>query len=424
MKRKEPRDGILTALRMGSGLVSACAALLAFVLIIYSGYVLFDSMAIGITAFSSNSDLLKYKPGVAVDAALAEAPSLEKVNKDYRAWITVEDTPIDYPVVQGRDDLYYASHDVYGKVSLTGAIYQAAACRPDFSDSYNLLYGHHMDNGAMFGSLDKYRDKNWFKSHQTAVLTTKNGTVYDVTFFATVVTDAYEKQIYTMGNRAKQVIGFLTGDRSHDAGVGTDVLVWDAEVAKDADKVLALSTCADTNTNGRLVIFGRMVERGTDSETVKLTVKYYDENGKQVFPDEVFIKKTGSTYYVVSPQYPGYEVDIQIVRGTLTEDTVVIVRYKPMTWKMRIRYVYPDGTEAAETYETDIRTGEAFDVPSPAIPGWRPVRLKVSGINSGRNENYTVIYVPEDTTDVTDMDDLRTPADLGDAWFQAGICAE
>lgn len=423
MKRREQRDGILTALKMGSGLVSACAAVLALVLIVYSGYVLFDSMAVGISAFSSNSDLLKYKPGV-LDAPLAEAPSMETVNKDYRAWITVEDTPIDYPVVQGKDDLYYAAHDVYGKVSLTGAIYQAAACRPDFSDSYNLLYGHHMDNGAMFGSLDKYREQDWLKSHQTAVVTAKNGIVYDVTFFAAAVTDAYEKGIYTMGNRAQQVIDFLTGDRSRDAGIGTNVVAWDAEAAKDADKVLALSTCADTNTNGRLVVFGRMTERRTEKDTLKLTVKYYGANGEELFPDQTFTKQKGSGYYVVSPQYPGYEADIEIVRGTLTEDTVVRVRYRPMKWTMRICYLYPDGTEAAEAYEREILTGENFEAESPAIAGWRPVRLKVSGVNSGRNENYTVLYVPEDTAGVVDMDDLRTPADLGDVYIQAGICAE
>ncbi len=423
MKHRKQRDGILTALRIGSGLISACAALLAFVLIAYSGYGLFDSMAVGLRAFSSGSDLLKYKPDV-MNAALAEAPSMETVNKDYRAWITVEDTPIDYPVVQGRDDLHYASHDVYGKVSLTGAIYQAAACMPDFSESYNLLYGHHMDNGAMFGSLDKYRDPSWFKSHQTAVLITKNGKIYDVTFFATVVTDAYEKEIYTMGNRVRQVIDFLTGDRSHDTGIGTEIQVWDEEVVKNTVKVLALSTCADTSTNGRLVVFGRMAEREPEGDTLKLTVKYYDENGKEVFPDRVFIRKKGGQYYVVSPQYPGYETDVQILRGTLTEDTVVVVHYRPLTWKMRIRYLYPDGTEAAEPYETTIRTGESFDTESPVVPGWRPVRLRVSGVNSGRNENYTVIYVPEDATDCVDMDDLRTPADLGEAYFQVGICAE
>ena len=422
MKRRKPSDGILTVLRLGSGLVSACAAMLAVVLILYSGYALFDSLSIGVSAFSSGSDLLKYKPGV-LEEQQAKGTSLETVNKDYRAWITAEGTPIDYPVVQGKDDLYYAAHDVYGKVSLTGAIYQAAACRPDFSDSYNLLYGHHMDNGAMFGSLDKYRDRGWFTAHQTAVLTAKSGKVYDVTFFAVAVTDAYEKQIYTMGDRARQVISFLAGDRNRDAGLGTDVLVWDAEAAKGASKVLALSTCADTNTNGRLVVFGQMKERGS-GDNLKLTVKYQDANGNSVFPDQVFIRKEGDRYYVVSPQYPGYQPEILIVRGTLTEDTVIIVRYTPMTWKMRIRYRFPDGTEAAEAYETEIRTGETFEVESPMIPGWRPVRLKVSGVNAGRDENYTVIYVPEDTGDCADMDDLRTPLDLGDAYFQAGLCAE
>ena len=69
-------------------------------------------------------------------------------------------------------------------------------------------------------------------------------------------------------------------------------------------------------------------------------------------------------------------------------------------------------------------TGEGFEKESPAIAGWRPVRLKVSGVNSGRNENYTVLYVPEDTIGAVDMDDLRTPADLGDVYLQVGICAE
>ena len=167
-----------------------------------------------------------------------------------------------------------------------------------------------------------------------------------------------------------------------------------------------------------------MTERRTEKDTLKLTVKYYGGNGEELFPDQVFTRQRGSGYYVVSPQYPGYAADIEIVRGTLTEDTVVRVRYRPMKWTMRIRYLYPDGTEAAEAYEREILTGEGFEKESPAIAGWRPVRLKVSGVNSGRNENYTVLYVPEDTIGAVDMDDLRTPADLGDVYLQVGICAE
>lgn len=426
MNSGKTRDGVLTALKFGGGLVSFCSALLAVVLILYSGYVLYDSMAVQLSAFSSNSDLLKYKPGVLAEGTNGdeEAPSLAEINPDYRAWITVKDSPIDYPIVQGKDDLYYASHDVYGNLSLTGAIYLAAANKPDFSDDYNLLYGHHMDNGAMFGSLDKFRSRDYFYTHQTAVLTTRYGKVYDVTFFSIVTTDAYEKQIYTVGNRMKKVLAFLTGDRSHDTGLGTDVLIYDRNVARGAVKVLALSTCANAATNGRLVLFGRMVEREKPQHKVKLTVKYVDEDGNEVFPDEVYIYEQGDNYYVVPPQKPGYDVDIRIVKGTITEDTVVIVTYTPNVWKLKIKYILEDGTEIAEPYEQEIRTDEKYDVPSPQIEGYKPLRLRVTGVNPGRDETFFVIYVPEDLEEYEEIDDYRVMTNLGDTCLQAGVCAE
>jgi sortase B len=181
-------------------------------MILYSGYVLYDSFATELNAFSANSDLLRYKPVVMAEPS-DTTPSLADVNEDYRAWITVTDSPIDYPVVQGKDDLYYAAHDVYRESSLTGAIYLAAANSPDFSDSYNLLYGHHMDNGAMFGSLDRFMDRDYFRSHQMGIIVSESG-IYDITFFAAIRTDAYESRVYRVGDRAGDVISFLTGSRS------------------------------------------------------------------------------------------------------------------------------------------------------------------------------------------------------------------
>ena len=99
--KKKKTDGLTRLLNIGSGFVSACAGLLAMVLILYSGYVLYDSMAIEVSAFSANSDLLKYKPGVMAQPPGDEQPSLAEINPDYRAWITVEGdpvSPIDYPV--------------------------------------------------------------------------------------------------------------------------------------------------------------------------------------------------------------------------------------------------------------------------------------------------------------------------------------
>lgn len=444
MKGRKSTDRVTRLLNMGSGFVSACASLLAVVLILYSGYVLYDSMATEISAFSSSSDLLKYKPKVMAVTA-EKGPSLSEINKDYRGWITVDGTPIDYPVVQGEDDLYYARHDANRENSLTGAIYLAAGNNADFGHSYNLLYGHHMDNGAMFGSLDKFKDTNYFRAHQTAVVTGKDGRVYDVTFFAVVSTDAYEKQIYTVGDRAKEVKAFLTGSRENDAGVGTKVLVYDSAVAGKAYKIIALSTCASADTNGRLVVFGCMTMREETKPTptptptpkkssggggttptptpvhpVRLVVHYL-EGEETVFPTQALTYIPGDDYYVVSPQWPGYDVDIEIVQGTIYEDTVVYVHYRPKYYSLRIRYlVYPDGPEVAPEYRAAMKYGQEYDVTSPDVPGYKPLRLRVKGKNHGTNEQYTVFYVPDEWT----IKDLPTPLHLETTQMQIGICFE
>lgn len=48
------------------------------------------------------------------------------INKDVAGWITIDDTHIDYPVVQGKDDMEYINKDVYGEFSLSGSIFYPA----------------------------------------------------------------------------------------------------------------------------------------------------------------------------------------------------------------------------------------------------------------------------------------------------------
>ena len=443
---RKKTDGVTRLLNIGSGLVSACASLLAVVLILYSGYVLYDSAATDISAFSASGDLLKYKPKVL--AAADEGPSLAEINPDYRAWITVDGTPIDYPVVQGQDDLYYAAHDANRENSLTGAIYLAAGNSGNLTDSYNLLYGHHMDNGAMFGSLDRFTDSSYFRTHQKATVIGKDGRIWDITFFAVATTDAYEKQIYNVGNRAGEVLAFLTGDRSRDAGVGTKVLIYDSAAAQGGYKIIALSTCVSVDTNGRIVVFGVMkpheepaptssptpvptatpTQHGgtakntptpTPAQPVRLVV-HFVEGDKTVFPTEVFTLMPGDPYYVVPPQRPGYDVDIRIVEGIIEEDTVIYVHYTPKYYTLRIRYLFADGTRAAPEYQAVLRYGQEYDVVSPRVPDYKALQLRVSGANKGSHIEHTVIYVPVEW----EIGDLPTPLHLESTQMQIGICVE
>ena len=242
-------DGVV---KRGNTLLSLVTGLLAAVMMIYSGYVIYDSFYTQTNA-SSAWDLLAYKPEIIEDGAvpLAGGNTLETINKDYRAWLTMYETDIDYPVLQGDNDVFYASHDIYQESSLTGSIYFAAANAPDISDQYNLIYGHHMDNGAMFGALDQFVKETYFYNHREGILVSKYG-VYDLRTFAVLKTDAYNELIYNVGtNSVSTILKY----------VSENALIYDQNEANKANKILALSTCANAETNGRLVVFCTMTKR-------------------------------------------------------------------------------------------------------------------------------------------------------------------
>ena len=67
-----------------------------------------------------------------------------KLNKDVVGWITIFDTHISYPVVQGKDNQEYLNKDVFGKFSFSGSIFLDYRNACDFTDSYSIIYGHHM----------------------------------------------------------------------------------------------------------------------------------------------------------------------------------------------------------------------------------------------------------------------------------------
>ena len=153
------------------GIIRVIAVIIAVALIIYAGYVLYDTVYTQANVASSWS-MQQYKPMIMEDGTvpMAGPEDVARANRDYRAWLDLFGTNIDYPVFQGPDDLYYASHDANGNPSITGAIYLAAGNSPDFSDTYNIIFGHHMDNSILFGQLDSYLSRGYFDSHRDVPL--------------------------------------------------------------------------------------------------------------------------------------------------------------------------------------------------------------------------------------------------------------
>ena len=79
-------------------------------------------------------------------------------NEDYRGWLNVENTNIDYPVLQSYDNQYYLDKDINREYLMSGSIFMNYL-NDGFNDENTVLFGHNMRNGTMFEQLRKYKDR-------------------------------------------------------------------------------------------------------------------------------------------------------------------------------------------------------------------------------------------------------------------------
>lgn len=198
----------------------------------YDNYYIFEH--------SVDSDILKYKP----KAHSGEEADVEDdpITDEMVAWITVDNTNIDYPVMQSKDNLYFLNIDPQGKYSLTGSIFLDSRCSPDFSDEYSVIYGHHMDYGKMFGALDDFLSLAYLEKHDTGTLMIgRNGEkTCALEVFASMRVSAREKTVFDMDNNG--IRRFI-----HD---NAEILTQERE-----SRIVALSTCADADSADRIVVF-------------------------------------------------------------------------------------------------------------------------------------------------------------------------
>ena len=178
---------------------------------------------------------------------------LLKKNSDTVAWLKVNNTNVNYSVLQASDNDYYLKHDFNKNNNFGGWIY--GDYRDDFTHFGNntIIYGHNLINKTMFGSLTWCQRESWYTKEENLYIklsTPTANTVWKVFSIYQIKPEVYYLKTYF--ETTEEHTEFLNTLK------GRSIYNFNEEVTSD-DKILTLSTCSDDGTK-RAVIHAKMIK--------------------------------------------------------------------------------------------------------------------------------------------------------------------
>ena len=78
---------------------------------------------------------------------------LKSINSDTVAWIKVDNTNIDYPIVKTTNNIYYLNHSFYKTSNINGWIFENSDNSSNFTDENTIIFGHNTNGYTMFSEI-------------------------------------------------------------------------------------------------------------------------------------------------------------------------------------------------------------------------------------------------------------------------------
>lgn len=184
---------------------------------------------------------------------------VSKENKDIIGWIQIDNTTINYPLLQTTNNDYYLTHNYKKEKSKYGSIFLNKESNLLDENSNLIIYGHNMDDKQMFYPLLHYIDKKYYDAHKNIQITTteKENNYEIVAIFRTKVFYENEENIF----KYYDYINFKS-EKEYNEFINNckKMQLYDTEVsAKYGEQLITLVTCEYSQTNGRLVVVAKRV---------------------------------------------------------------------------------------------------------------------------------------------------------------------
>lgn len=177
---------------------------------------------------------------------------LKETNSDVVAWLKVNNTSIDYPIVQGQDNSYYLTHSFDKTYNAAGWPFLDYRVNLNGTDQNMTIYGHNRRDGSMFCTLKDILKPEWYENEENlyiSYITEQEEQRYQVFSIYQI-----EKETYYTTNSFDSEKAFeeflieIKGRSKVDFNVDVN----------SSDKILTLSTCADNN-NYRVVLHAKKI---------------------------------------------------------------------------------------------------------------------------------------------------------------------
>ena len=182
-----------------------------------------------------------------------ESDNLFEKNIDYRGWIKIDNTNINYPILQGQDNEEYLYKDINNEYIVSGSIFMNYL-NNGFDDQNTVLFGHNMKNGTMFANLKKYKEEDFFYNNNYIEIELSNGQYLKYKVFSVYITDIndnYTKTSFEDKDEYKEFLERIKNKSIYKSDISVN----------ENDKIITLSTCSYEFDDARLVVTGKLIDK-------------------------------------------------------------------------------------------------------------------------------------------------------------------
>lgn len=261
LKKRERRRKLIVVL--ASGIAVVCFG--------YFGFYYFQSTRTGMDydslaelkgsmalAGAEKNDFSLHKTSTQLPDVLDDYKTLYEKNKKLIGWLKIDDTIIDYPVMQTTDNKYYLEHNFNQEYDKNGSLFLDCSCSVYPRSTNLIIYGHHMKSGQMFGQLQKYAKESYYEKHTTIQFDTiyEKGT-YEIMY-------VFRSQVYNEDDLVFKYYQFINANSETEFDSYMEEMaalsLYDTGVtASYGDSLLTLSTCDNSQKDGRFVVVAKKV---------------------------------------------------------------------------------------------------------------------------------------------------------------------